>query len=57
MTESEVKEVVDEPFLTGGVPNLSLDNLIIDSNTPSGEFDADCGFGLETELIARKPGE
>lgn len=53
----EVKDQVDEPFLTGGVPNLSLDDLVIDTNTPSGEFYADCGFGLKTELITRKPGE
>lgn len=53
----KVKDQVSAPFLTGGVPNLSLDDLIIDSNTPCSEFNADCGFGLKTELIAGKPGE
>lgn len=30
-----------KPFLTGGVPNLGLDDLIIDVDAPGGELDAD----------------
>ena len=39
------------PFLAGGVPNLGLDDLVVDMNTPGGELDANGGFGFEAELV------
>jgi len=38
--------------LTGGVPNLGLDDLVVDVDAPGGELDADRGLGLEAELVA-----
>ena len=42
------------PLLTSSVPNLSLNDFIINADAAGGEFNADGGFGLETELIASK---
>jgi hypothetical protein len=46
-----------EPFLASSVPNLSLYDLAIDVQGPSGELDANGGFGLEVELVLGEPGE
>lgn len=43
--------------MTSGVPNLSLDDLIVDANAAGGELDADGGLGLAAELILGEPGE
>lgn len=48
-------EIGSEPFLAGGVPNLGLDDLVIDFNAPGGELDSDCGLGFEAELVPREP--
>ena len=42
------------PFLSSGVPNLGLKDLIIDPNTSGGEFDSDCRFGFKAKLVLRK---
>jgi len=42
------------PFLASSVPNLSLDNLIIDANASGGELNANGGLGFEAELVSRK---
>ena len=34
------------------VPDLCLDGLCVYLDGSRGEFDADCGFGIEVELIA-----
>lgn len=44
-------------FLAGSIPNLGLDDLVIDMNATRSEFDADGGFGLEAELVSREPGK
>lgn len=43
--------------MTGGVPNLSFDDFVVDVNGSGGELDADGGFGLEAELVARESRE
>ena len=45
------------PFLAGGVPDLGLDDLVVDVDAAGGELDADGGLGLEAELVAREAGE
>ena len=41
--------------MAGSVPNLGLDDLVVvDLNAASGEFDADCGFGIDAELVTRE---
>lgn len=45
------------PLLASGVPNLGLDDFIINTNAASGEFDTDGGLGFETELVASETGE
>jgi len=42
------------PFLASSVPNLSLDNLIIDANASGGELNANGGLGFEAELVSRE---
>lgn len=46
----------NEPLLASSVPNLSLDDPVINPNTPGGEFNADSGFRFDTELIAGESG-
>jgi hypothetical protein len=43
-----------EPFLASGVPNLSLDDLVVNTDAAGGEFNPDGGLGLEAELILGK---
>jgi hypothetical protein len=43
--------------LPGGVPDLGLDDLVVDADAPGGELDADGGLGLEAELVAGEAGE
>ena len=45
-------ESESEPLLTSGVPNLGLDDLVVDVDASGGELDADRGLGLEAELVA-----
>jgi hypothetical protein len=45
------------PFLAGGVPDLGLDDLIVDVDAAGGELDADGGLGVEAELVAREARE
>ena len=40
-----------KPFLASGVPNLGFDNVVVDTDAASGEFDTDGGLGLEAELV------
>lgn len=49
--------VVLLPLLAGGVPDLSFDDLIVDVDATGGELDADGGFRLEAELVARESRE
>lgn len=37
--------------MASGVPNLRLYNLIVDVDAASGEFNADGGFGFQTEFV------
>jgi hypothetical protein len=46
-----------KPFLASSVPNLSLDDLAIEFQGPSGELDANGGLGLEVKLVLGEPGE
>jgi hypothetical protein len=45
------------PFLAGGVPDLGLDDLVVDVDAAGGELDADGGPGVEAELVAREARE
>jgi hypothetical protein len=45
------------PLLSGGVPNLGLDDLAVDLEGAGGELDADGGLGLEAELVLGEAGE
>lgn len=45
------------PFLTSGIPNLGLDDFLLDADAASGELNSDCGFGLQTELVASESGK
>lgn len=40
------------PFLAGSVPNLSLDNLVIDANASGGELNANGRLGFEAEFVS-----
>jgi len=40
-----------QPFLTSGIPNLRLYNLIINMNTPCSEFNTNGGFWFQTEFV------
>lgn len=51
----EQKRVCVLPFLTSSVPNLSLDDLIIDANASGGELNANGGLRFEAELVSREP--
>ena len=48
MKKREGKKIT---FLANGDPNLDLDDLIINMNAMSVEFDNDCGLGFEIELV------
>ena len=54
MEKREEKKI---PFLVNGVPNLGLDDLIINTNAMSSEFDTNCGLGFEIELGGSETGE
>lgn len=41
------------PFLARGVPDLSLDALMVHHECSSLELDADGGFGVQAELVSR----
>jgi len=43
--------------LAGGIPNLGLDNLVINTNATGSEFNADGGLGFKAELIASETRE
>lgn len=43
-----------KPLLAGGIPNLGLDDLIIDVDAAGGEFHTDGGFGFKAEFISGK---
>ena len=43
--------------MAGGIPDLSLDDLVVDVDAASGEFDADRGFRFEAELVSGESGE
>ncbi|PWZ12242.1 hypothetical protein Zm00014a_012741 [Zea mays] len=43
------------PLLPGGVPDLRLDELVVDLDSLGGELDADGGPGLEAELVPGEP--
>lgn len=45
------------PFLARRVPDLSLDDLVVDADAASGELDADGGSGFEAELVSREARE
>ena len=39
------------PLLSGSIPNLDFDCLVINYNGFGGELDSNGGFGLEVELV------
>ena len=39
-------------LLTGGIPDLRLDGLVVDLDAASGELDADGGLAVEVEFVA-----
>lgn len=39
------------PLLSGSIPNLNFDCLVIDYNGFGSEFDSNGGFGLEVKLV------
>jgi hypothetical protein len=39
-------------LLTGGIPNLRLDGLVVDLDAARCEFDADGGLAVEVEFVA-----
>jgi hypothetical protein len=43
------------PLLAGGVPDLGLDEPVVDADGLGGELDADGGPGLQAELVPREP--
>lgn len=40
-----------QPFLSCGIPNLCFYNLIINVDTACSEFNANGGFGFQTEFV------
>lgn len=51
---NERREKKKEPFLASSVPNLRLDDLVIDVDAAGGEFDANGGFGFQAEFVLRE---
>lgn len=47
----------ESPFLASGVPDLSLDALVLDDKRPGLELDADGGLGVQAELVPREARE
>jgi hypothetical protein len=43
--------------LTRGIPDLSLDGLIVDLDAARGELDADRGLAVEVEFVSRESRE
>lgn len=43
--------------MTGGVPDLGLNALVLDNEGTSLELDPDRGLGLEAKLVASEPGQ
>jgi hypothetical protein len=43
--------------LASSVPNLCLDDLIIDPNASGGELNPNGGLGFEAELVPGEPGQ
>lgn len=39
-------------LLAGGIPDLSLDGLVVDLDAAGGELDADSGLAVEVEFVA-----
>ena len=48
---------VERKILASNVPNLGLDNLLIDTNTSGSELDPNGGFRFEAKLVLREPGQ
>jgi hypothetical protein len=44
-------------LLASGIPDLSLDGLVVDLNAASGELDADSGLAVQVEFIASETRE
>ena len=44
-------------FLAGGVPDLYFYLFVVEVDCFGCEFDSDCGFGLEGELVLLEAGE
>ena len=44
-------------FLARRVPDLRLDGLVVDLDAAGRELDADGGFAVEVEFVAREPRE
>lgn len=51
----QVKESI--PFLAGGVPNLSFDELVSNLNVPVSEFHSDGRLRVQSELIPGESGQ
>lgn len=54
---NKIKYYICIPFLASSVPNLSLDDFLVNADAPSGELDSDCGLGLQAELVASESGQ
>lgn len=44
-------------LLARGIPDLGFDGLAVDLDAAGREFDADGGFAVEVEFVAREAGE
>lgn len=51
------KERLEVPFLAGGVPDLSLDALVFNNESPRLKLNADCGFWVQAELVPSEPSQ
>lgn len=51
------KKKKKKPFLASSVPNLSLDNLVINPQTPGRELDTNSRLRLQIKLVFCKPRE
>ncbi|KAF1899787.1 hypothetical protein Lal_00019919 [Lupinus albus] len=46
-----------KPFLSRSVPDLSLDDFIINAQGAGSELDTNGGLGLKVELVLSEPGQ
>jgi hypothetical protein len=51
------REIEIEPFLASSVPDLGLDDFVLNRDSPGLELNPNSGLGVQAELVLSKPGQ